>query len=468
MRMQLTMPPNQSVSEPDFHSPAIAAAPISAPRQSVSEPPFASGIEAKSVSEPYFATEAKFASELDSSIEEQSGSDTDRLKSGSDTDLAATDFTAVSALVAAALALPGVAIGLATLTTAAHAETPPEQGSIDVRYLYYRDWQPGASRMRVSAPSFHVLMPLENNFAIDGAFVVDSISGASPTFHDTVSGASGLGVNDLRKAGDVKLTRYFDRAAVGLGFAYSIEHDYLSRTFSLDARVSTPDNNTTLATGVGVSSDDIDSVNLVARGRTKRTTDMMVGLTQVLGANDIVQSNVTYSVGRGYFDDPYKAIDVRPDKRDQLAWLTRWNHHFDGLDATLRLSARYYRDTFGIRALTVGTEWVQPYGAWTITPSLRYTTQAAADFYYGPPFPVGFKPGQLYSADGRLSAFGAWTPGIKLARAFPDGWHADFKVEHYQQRNDWATVFGDNGHGGNRDLKPLRANFFQFGIGKFF
>ncbi|MEO8133720.1 MAG: DUF3570 domain-containing protein [Betaproteobacteria bacterium] len=369
----------------------------------------------------------------------------------------------IPALVAAALALPG----LAALITAAHAESPPEQGSIDLKYLYYRDWQPGAGRMRISAPSFHVLMPLENRLALEGSFVIDSISGASPLYHDTLSGASGAGVNDLRKAGDVKLTRYFDRAAVGLGFAYSIEHDYLSRAFSLDGRVSSGDNNTTLAVGVGIANDDIDSVNLVARGRTKRTTDMMVGLTQVLSPNDIVQSNVTYSVGRGYYDDPYKAIDVRPDKRDQLAWLTRWNHHLEALDATLRLSARYYRDTFGVRALTAGAEWVQAYGAWTITPSLRYYTQGAADFYFGPPFPTGFRPGQPYSADQRLSSFGALTPGIKIARAFPDGWHADFKFEHYQQRNDWASLFDDNGRNA-KDLKPMRANFFQFGIGKNF
>src|SRR5689334_15379479 len=63
-------------------------------------------------------------------------------------------------LLAAALALPGIAATLAT--GPARAEEPPEHGAIDVAYLYYRDYQPGGSRMRISAPSFHVLMPLEN------------------------------------------------------------------------------------------------------------------------------------------------------------------------------------------------------------------------------------------------------------------------------------------------------------------
>ena len=379
--------------------------------------------------------------------------------------VAATDGqkNGVGSLMSAAL----VALAASTASTATHAETAPETSTIDLKYLYYRDWQPGGSRMRVSAPSVHFLMPLKNSFVLEGAFVMDAMSGASPLYHDTLSGASGRGVNDLRKAADVKLTRYFDRVAVGAGFAYSTEHDYASRAFNTDVRISSADNNTTVAIGAGRSSDDIDSENRVARGRSKRTTDLLLGVTQVLTPRDIVQSNVTYAFGHGYYDDPYKAVDVRPDRREQLAWLTRWNHHFGDLDATLRLSARYYLDTWDIRAVTLGAEWVQPYGAWSLIPSLRYYTQGAADFYRGPPFPVGFVNGRPYSADQRLSAFGAITTGLKIARYFGDGWRADFKVEHYEQKNDWRHIVSE-GNNGNRDLKPLKAMFYQVGVSKDF
>jgi hypothetical protein len=374
---------------------------------------------------------------------------------------------AAASLLSAALALPGLAAGVAATTAIpAHAQSAPEQGSLDLKYLYYRDYQPGAGRMRVSAPSFHVLMPLQGKYALEGAFVLDSMSGASPLFHNTLSGASGLGVNDLRKAGDLKLTRYFDRAAVGVGFAYSTEHDYVSRAFNLDARIASENNNTTFAFGVGHASDDIDSENRVARGRSKRTTDLLAGITQVLTPQDIVQSNLTYSVGRGYYDDPYKAVDVRPDYRDQLAWLTRWNHYVSSFDATLRLSARYYRDTFGIRAITLGTEWVQQIGSWTVTPSLRHYAQSAADFYHGPPFPAGFVPGQPYSADQRLSAFGAFTPGIKITKSFAAGWRVDFKAEYYEQRNNWRSLIGGGNSG--KELLPLKAQFYQAGLSKTF
>ena len=60
-------------------------------------------------------------------------------------------------LLAAAMALPGLA---ATLGSGiAQAEEPPEHASLDLRYLYYRDYQPGERRMRISAPSFSLVAP---------------------------------------------------------------------------------------------------------------------------------------------------------------------------------------------------------------------------------------------------------------------------------------------------------------------
>ena len=82
------------------------------------------------------------------------------------------------------------------------------------------------------------------------------------------------------------------------------------------------------------------------------------------------------------------------------------------------LSARYYRDTWGIRAITLGRRVGAAVWPWTLTPAFRYYTQGAADFYRGPPFPVGFVSGRPYSADQRFSAFGAITAGIQ-GRARP-------------------------------------------------
>ena len=48
----------------------------------------------------------------------------------------------IGAIVAAALALPGVA-------GTAHAENAPERGQVSVKYLEYKDSQPGLERIKV-------------------------------------------------------------------------------------------------------------------------------------------------------------------------------------------------------------------------------------------------------------------------------------------------------------------------------
>lgn len=359
------------------------------------------------------------------------------------------------ALLAAALALPG--LGSSPASAAGNA---PEEGTAGFKILYYQDSQPSGRRMKVVAPSVHVAKTVLGDWVIQGSGVLDVISGASPLYHSTLSGASGRGIDDRRLAADMKVTRYFERWALGVGVGRSDEKDYRSNAGNIDLRLFTPSKNTTLTLGAGVASDRIDSENRVAINQRRTTNDFLVGVTQVLGPNDIVQSNVTFARGRGYFNDPYKSIDIRPDDRNQLAWLTRWNHHFDSANATLRSSYRYYRDSWGVKGHTLGAEWVQSHGnGWFTVPSMRYASQSAADFYFDPPFPSGFGTKAHYSADQRLSAFGAVTPGLKIIKEFASGWAIDFKAEYYEQRGKWRV--GGNGSPG---LEPFRAQFFQLGV----
>jgi hypothetical protein len=157
-----------------------------------------------------------------------------------------------------------------------------------------------------------------------------------------------------------------------------------------------------------------------------------------------------------------------------MAVLVRWNHFFDRFNAALRTSYRFYHDDWEINAHTGTVEWAQelPHG-FTLTPSLRYTTQSAAFFYFdpvydassGPPFPPGYfaNPNAFYSADQRLSAFGGISPGLKLAKSFPGGWTVDGRAEYYEQRGDWR-IGGD----GSPGLQDFKAQIYQVGVTKKF
>ena len=306
--------------------------------------------------------------------------------------MAATD-PRWGSVVAAALLLPGIA-------TTAHAETAPEQGVVELKYLSYRDWQPDFSRIRVSTPAVYVLAPIGSRWSVEGSMVSDAVSGASPRYHTAVSGASRL--SERRNAEDVSVTHYDERSAWSLGAAYSDEHDYTSHTVSGTWRWSTPDNNRTWNVGLGYDDDDV-----------------------------------------GSSDDP-----------------------------TLHGHRRTWRTSFGVRANTFDAAWVQSFGDRVqLTPSLRYTSQRAARFYYDPvysatlgaPFPPGYDGQHAVSADQRLSAFGAITAGLRLDVKLAPRWTMDLSVERYAQRGGWRL-----GGDGSPGLAPFYAQWFELGVARSF
>lgn len=108
--------------------------------------------------------------------------------------------------------------------------------------------------------------------------------------------------------------------------------------------------------------------------------------------------------------------------------------------------------------------WVQSLPAgFTVTPSLRYFTQGAADFYRDPPFPQGLVRGAPYTADTRLSAFGAITAGVRLAKSFEGGITVDAAVNFYRQRSGWRL-----GGGGSPGLVEFSARWIEIGFEKRF
>lgn len=377
------------------------------------------------------------------------------------------------AVLAAALALPGLLPGAAQAQV-----TAPNATLVQFKYLYYKDYQDSGDRMRVSSPAIYLLAPITDDWVFEIGAVYDSISGASPYYHSVLSGASGQGIKDGRTAGDFTVTKYFaNRTSVALRVAYSTEDDYESTAGGVTIRHATPDQNTTFTIGGGYSGDTITPTVTPGVTNGKRTYDAIVGVSQVLTPNDIAQLNFYYAHQSGYLTDPYKAywaIDNRPTTRSQYAALVRWNHFFESANATLRTSYRYYHDDWEVTANTLMAEWAQtlPDG-WVLTPNLRYTTQSAASFYYDPvydpllgaPFPPGYlaDPYGYYTADQRLSAFGGITAGLKLSKALTGGWILDGKAEYYEQRGEWRI-----GGEGSPGLEAFKAQMYQVGVTKRF
>jgi hypothetical protein len=355
--------------------------------------------------------------------------------------------------------LLGAALALAAPVSAL-AEAAPDAAVIGFKYLNYQDSQPGANRIKVTAPAVEVMAPFAGNWSFSASHVIDTISGASPAFHTEVLKK----LQDKRHGTDVGLAHYGDNVTVNLGLTYSAERDYVSRGVSLGGALESEDKNTTWTAGINYLRDTIDPSNHIVLDERKRSFELAAGVTQVLTRHDIAQLMFGYSNGRGYYSDPYKIFDNRPRQRDHETMLLRWNHHVAQLGGTSQLSYRFYRDTFGLKAHTISAQYVQPLGSgWTLTPVLRLYTQTAADFYVEhdtdmDPFPTNPPAGARFSTEEqRLSAYGGRTFGLKVARQIGQ-WTVDLKVEEYRQRAAW-TWFGS----GSRNLAPFAARLMQAG-----
>jgi len=415
-----------------------------------------------------------------------------------------------AALLTAAMALPSVQF--------AYADAAPERGNVSFKYLNYQESQSvgssgssgssghthdavsgataggstggsgsNADRIGVNAYSVSALVPIAGEWSIGTTYTYDSVSGASPTYH-----TSGLTtMKDHRNVIDVEATRYLSRGTVTAGTSYSKETDYISRSYSLQGSYETEDKNTTFTLGGSITNDSIDPLvkdplTGTFRHEKKDITSGVFGVTRVLSKVDIVQFNLGYTSGNGYYSDPYKfytnpttlasvSLDNRPRDRNSTTLMGRWNHHFDGTDGTAHFSYRYYTDTFGIRAHTLGAEYVQPIeNGWAVTPLLRFYSQTEADFYVATsaaeraattaaPYTPTTPTSTYYSMDQRLSAFGAYTLGLKVSKQLNPDWLVDLKFEYYAQSSDWALA-------GTKDsgLASFSARSIQAGISRQF
>ena len=348
------------------------------------------------------------------------------------------------------------------LLSHAKANMQPDQGIAAIRHLDYQDFQEGADRIRVRTTSVLLMTPVGERWSTQAVASVDSVSGASPYVQATELRY----LKDLRRAADLNLTHYGADHSTSVTLSHSNEADYLSRAISaLYTRAST-NRNLTLSIGLSAAQDTIRPVNRIVDVEEKKTQAALISASLVLSPNDVVQANLSRTTSRGYHSDPYKFADERPDRREADVVTLRWNHHFESTRSSLRLSQRLLRNDWGIRSQTFSAEYVLPFSdRVSIVPLARWYQQTAASFYVPASksqFPFGPRPGQLYSEDQRLAAFGAVTLGAQLLVRLGAGWQMDIKIEQYEQRAEWRLH-----RSGTEGFVPFGARLFQIGLLKY-
>lgn len=404
---------------------------------------------------------------------------------------------ALAKLNLAALALTGV-------MQDANAGRVEENYNGDFQYGHYSE---SGNRMSVDIFDMAVSAPIGKNMTFSGSAVRDVISGASPQYTNkngkgqivqTLSGASGnaktsacgSSICDQRDGVNSALTYFFDNAALNLSGGFSQEQDYTSRFANSNLSWDFNKKLTTLNLGGSVAFDVVEptNTNRDCNGNAngvgdchKTSLQYLLGVSQILDKNSLLQLNMTYSYSDGYLSDPYKQVyfyktanlsiddlsgigsDKRPRQKTQFAWLSQYVHNFEGLNnAALHADYRFAMDDWGINSHTTELSWHQPIGAgWQVIPRFRYYSQDNANFY-APIFVGNKKDFSTYSSDYRLAGFGAISGGLKLAKTFTEvskpieQMKLQAGVEYYD--HSAAYQLGGNNSGGFADFSYYLVN----------
>ncbi len=361
----------------------------------------------------------------------------------------------------AALALPGNAV----------AATVLDEIPVSYKRLNYEEDE----LMSVEADYFEMGMPIDGQSDLLVSVEFETMSGASPVFllpgpdDDVIQVTSGASITDERTAVGFKYRRFSENGMLSLSPAGSTENDYDSVSLTVEYQRESSDKGTTFLVGAGYADDRVGATGQDL-DEDKTGNSYFAGVTRVLGAQSLLQLNLSHAVDSGYLSDPYKlalvesnfVTDTRPEERRQSAILVRYIGYRESAEASLHLGYRYFEDNWGVEAHTLETSWNQEFSDnWLATYSLRYYSQEKADFYA--PFFTSPRADGNYSSDYRLAGYGSVLVGLKLEKTFTSNTRVNLGLEYYTRRGD-LKLSGEV----SEDPEPLESYIVSFGIGHSF
>lgn len=388
----------------------------------------------------------------------------------------------------------GVAAGLAQATSLLLGATTALAGDkswdIDTAVLFYSE----TDRVSALEPVISATKSLEGERIWNIKLAIDSLTGATPNgaapadAAQTFTRPSGND-NYTADAGEIPLDDSFrdTRAALSTqyvtplnsnlklsgGVALSREYDYQSLGFNANLAQDFNQHNTTLSAGIAFASDTFkpvggkpiplaqmkpvdDHSSKDGKDDNKTVTDVLIGVTQVMSPNWLMQLNYSLSQQSGYLNDPYKILSIlnsdgtpqryvyesRPDERTKHSFFVRSKSHH-GKNNGLDLSYRYHTDDWGIDSHTLDARFLwhinkQHY----IQPHIRYYQQAGADFY-SQGLTGGEALPEFATGDSRLGEFTGMTVGLKYGYLFGDDKEVNFRIESYNQTGKNLALPGD-------------------------
>ena len=357
--------------------------------------------------------------------------------------------------------------------------------------LFYSKYSGGG--MDITGWSALARKKFTENFALEGNYFVDKVSGASI---DVLSQASQIRDERIQKSATVQFVH--DKTTYTASYQTSVERDYRSDTRSIALKQDMFGDLTTLSLAFSNTTDSVGENNgtafvpIITWLGHASTRSYDIDLSQILTKNLIGGVNFNVITDQGYLANPYRSIryldagtpkgyslgsQVYPDTRTSTS-LQVEAKYFLPYRAAVTGSFRYFRDTWDIVGKTFEVDYTHPISnVWILEGRLRYYTQNHANFYSDL-----FDYANEYRFEGRdqdLAAQDNYTIGGKATYAFlPNGWkmfkratatfdvsYIDFRYQDFRNIKDYGLP---QYQPGTEPLYNFNATVYQFYVSMFF
>ena len=403
---------------------------------------------------------------------------------------------------------------------------------IDSAILFYQE---AGGRVKAVEPTTSVTLDAADGEVLSFRYTADTLTGATPngatpwsaaqTFTTparapstttTVTGASGNaqlvtipggvivrqyttpanqlpldpGFKDQRTAFDFNYsTPLGTRSRASVGASYSTERDYTSYSFNGGFSQDFNQHNTRLSAALNFEFDQsrpffgtptpftVMSGTQKDSARSKTVENLVVGVTQAMTRNWLLQVNYSYGSSSGYQNDPYRIISLvdsstgaplqylyesRPNQRTRQSLYVGNKIAVGGTFADI--SARLYHDNWGISSYTVEASDRIPLGSsFYVEPGVRYYNQTKADFFHDY-LANGSAMPRYASSDSRLGEFSADTVSLQLGLQFFESSEIYLRAEGYEQHGQSHPAGAIGGLANQNLFTGVRANSVMLGL----
>lgn len=359
-------------------------------------------------------------------------------------------------------------------------------------------YQESDDRVKVDYTLLDLKQEIGADYTASVSLSYDSISGGTPIWLDTYSGASGIAgedgkihtynedktldyggidwdnggipktvsnyevknveIEDQRRSVSANLTkRTPSRDEITFGTSYSKEEDFTSKEISTSYLYNL-DSSRNRSITLGVSYQKNEAYHLMYKdwkefdvvnaqiGYTHTFTKYTVGQINLFNIHQSGElSNAYQTILRNFSGEIWRAVEKRPDEKNSRG--ITMNLVSKVLDnVAWHNDYRLYKDDWDVLSHTVSTGLYidLPY-KFTISPLLRYYTQTEAEFYkdYDEATPY-FNETENGSSDERLGKYHSYAYNLTLGKKFTDLLSASVQYGHQTQsfglKMDWVAL----------------------------